>query len=204
MRPIEDNPVLLTIEQDDKWATLCVYANGVTWTAKIDLTIIGLWRAEISGSGTDTSPRAIVHSHREVCVHESRKIAAAWLAERLHNALRWPALSIAEHRMLDLVNDNLRGMFAQPGTWGGPEATELQALQAMEMRDAVLHPTHGARYILNSYHDFLRRVFPIGGSLPAFQILRQMDAECSEMELTVRVAKIMSEFDALLTLTDAC
>jgi len=105
--------------------------------------------------------------------------------------------------MVEYTNANLESLIRFPGMWGGPEATELQALQAMEFRDNILHPNNDVRDILYRYNDFLRGVFAKSyRNLPACQILQRQYPEESEIDIITRVSELMSRFNQVLLDSD--
>ena len=194
---ILDRLVFLNVVQNDTTVHVSFYIAGGRVDGTIYLTDHGYWQARLDRyQPLDDDNGCFLHSTVEHVTDKQREPVATWIAHQIDTALQTPRLTPAERRMVAHLNDTLRSMFLRPGTWGGPEAHELQALQVMELREVILHPNNDVREILDRYAVFLRGQFPKNGNEPAYRLLAKLHpGTAEEYALTCHVAAVMEQFN---------
>lgn len=197
---ILDRLVFLNVVQNDTTVHVSFYIAGGRVDGTIYLTDHGYWQARLDRyQPLDDDNGCFLHSTVEHVTDKQREPVATWIAHQIDTALRYPRLTSEERRMVERLNANLDSMVRTPGMWGGPEATELQMLQAMEMRDAVLHPDNDVRDILDQHAAFLRSEFKKDYChLPAYQIFQRMYPSEDDLAITSRVTEMMGRFNQTL------
>ena len=100
----------------------------------------------------------------------------------------------ATARLLAAIDRNLDGLLARPGMWGGPEAVELQVLQALQFRVHLLHPTAEDRDVLDQLRGWMTRRYPGNPTAPIHVLLRRQHPSMNEAEVLKELARLLSKF----------
>lgn len=103
-------------------------------------------------------------------------------------------LDTTQTRLLSAVDRNLDSLLARPGMWGGPEAVELQVLQALQFRVCLIYPTAEDRDVLNHFRHWLTRRYPGNPTAPLHVLLRRQHPSMNEADVLKELARLLSKF----------
>ena len=103
-------------------------------------------------------------------------------------------LNATQTRLLAVVDRHLDSLLDRPGMYGGPEAVEFQAIQAMEFRAHILRPDAPDRDILEQWQSLLRRLYPQHPNTYLHVILRRLHPSMDENEVLYDLAHRLRSF----------